>query len=44
MPAQTWVEPVVLEGTRVRMEPLSMAHFDDLAAYEHRDDVAEREQ
>ena len=32
MPAQTWVEPVVLEGTRVRMEPLSMAHFDDLAA------------
>ena len=32
MPAQTWVEPVVLEGTRVRMEPLSTAHFDDLAA------------
>jgi RimJ/RimL family protein N-acetyltransferase len=32
MPAQTWVEPVVLEGSRVRMEPLSMAHFDDLAA------------
>ena len=32
MPAQTWVEPVVLEGTRVRMEPLSIAHFDDLAA------------
>src|SRR6185436_19716346 len=32
MPAQTWVEPVVLEGSRVRMEPLSMAHFGDLAA------------
>ena len=25
MPAQTWVEPVVLEGSRVRMEPLSLA-------------------
>ena len=32
MAAQTWVEPVVLEGARVRMEPLSIAHFDDLAA------------
>ena len=32
MPVQTWVEPVVLEGSRVRMEPLSMAHYDDLAA------------
>ena len=32
MPVQTWVQPIVLEGTRVRMEPLSMAHFADLAA------------
>ena len=27
MPAQTWVEPVVLAGTRVRMEPLREDHF-----------------
>jgi N-acetyltransferase len=26
-----WVEPVVLEGRIVRLEPLSMAHLDDLA-------------
>jgi RimJ/RimL family protein N-acetyltransferase len=29
--AQTWVEPVTLSGTRVRLEPLSAAHLDDLA-------------
>jgi RimJ/RimL family protein N-acetyltransferase len=28
--AQTWVEPVVLEGTRVRMEPLREDHLADL--------------
>ena len=27
MPAQTWVEPVVLTGRRVRMEPLGEQHF-----------------
>jgi len=26
----TWVEPVVLEGERVRLEPLSLDHLDDL--------------
>ena len=30
MPAQTWVEPVVLEGSRVRMEPLRAEHLADL--------------
>jgi RimJ/RimL family protein N-acetyltransferase len=30
MPAQTWVEPVVLEGDRIRLEPLEARHFDDL--------------
>jgi N-acetyltransferase len=30
MTAQTWVEPVVLEGTRVRLEPLRADHLDDL--------------
>jgi N-acetyltransferase len=29
--ASRWVEPVVLEGRIVRLEPLSMAHLDDLA-------------
>jgi N-acetyltransferase len=29
--AARWVEPVVLEGRIVRLEPLSMAHLDDLA-------------
>jgi len=29
--APRWVEPVVLEGRIVRLEPLSMAHLDDLA-------------
>lgn len=29
--AQTWVTPVTLTGTRVRMEPLGEGHFDDLA-------------
>lgn len=27
MPAQTWVEPAVLTGVRVRMEPLREEHF-----------------
>jgi RimJ/RimL family protein N-acetyltransferase len=27
MPAQTWVEPVVLTGARVRLEPLREEHF-----------------
>ena len=27
----TWVEPVVLEGTRVRLEPLNRDHLSDLA-------------
>ena len=30
MTAQTWVEPVVLEGTRIRLEPLRADHLDDL--------------
>jgi RimJ/RimL family protein N-acetyltransferase len=30
MPAQTWVAPVVLEGPRVRLEPLAERHLDDL--------------
>jgi RimJ/RimL family protein N-acetyltransferase len=30
MPSQTWVEPVVLEGTRVRLEPLRRKHLADL--------------
>jgi N-acetyltransferase len=30
MTTQTWVEPVVLEGSRVRLEPLRPAHLDDL--------------
>jgi N-acetyltransferase len=29
--SHSWVEPVVLEGKRVRLEPLSLAHVDDLA-------------
>ena len=28
--AQTWVTPVTLEGSRVRLEPLAERHFDDL--------------
>jgi len=31
MSAQTWVQPVTLEGSRVRMEPLAERHLDDLA-------------
>ena len=31
MAAQTWVEPVVLEGDRVRLEPLRADHLDDLS-------------
>ena len=30
MPSQTWVEPVILEGTRVRLEPLRRDHLADL--------------
>jgi len=30
MSAHTWVEPVVLEGSRVRLEPLRADHLDDL--------------
>ena len=30
MAKQTWVEPVVLEGTRVRLEPLRADHLADL--------------
>ena len=30
-PAQTWVTPVTLEGSRVRLEPLDERHLDDLA-------------
>jgi RimJ/RimL family protein N-acetyltransferase len=29
---QEWVQPVVLEGPRVRLEPLNPGHFDDLAS------------
>ena len=32
MPVQTWVQPVVLEGSLVRMEPLRADHLDDLRA------------
>ena len=32
MPAQTWVEPVILKGRRVRMEPLRDEHFAGLCA------------
>jgi len=31
MPAQTWVQPIVLEGSRVRLEPLRLDHLRDLA-------------
>jgi RimJ/RimL family protein N-acetyltransferase len=31
MAAQTWVRPVTLDGTRVRLEPLGARHLDDLA-------------
>jgi RimJ/RimL family protein N-acetyltransferase len=30
MSVQRWVEPVLLEGSRVRLEPLAPAHFADL--------------
>ena len=30
MPSQTWVEPVIIEGTRVRLEPLRRDHLADL--------------
>jgi RimJ/RimL family protein N-acetyltransferase len=31
VPMQRWVEPVVLEGSRIRMEPLRSGHLADLA-------------
>lgn len=31
MASQTWVEPVVLEGSRIRLEPLRPEHLADLA-------------
>lgn len=31
MPAQAWITPVTLTGTRIRMEPLAERHLDDLA-------------
>jgi RimJ/RimL family protein N-acetyltransferase len=31
MPAQSWVTPVTLVGTRIRMEPLAERHLEDLA-------------
>ena len=31
MPTQDWVEPVVLEGPRIRLEPLRPGHLADLA-------------
>lgn len=31
MPAQSWVTPVTLQGSRVRMEPLDERHLEDLA-------------
>jgi RimJ/RimL family protein N-acetyltransferase len=31
MPTQTWVDPVVLQGTRVRLEPLRAEHLADLS-------------
>jgi len=31
MPSQTWVEPVVLEGSRIRLEPLRPDHLADLS-------------
>ena len=30
MPSQTWVEPISLEGTRIRLEPLRRDHLADL--------------
>lgn len=35
MSPQHWVEPVVLEGEHIRLEPLSPDHFSDLAAVAH---------
>ena len=32
MPNQEWVQPVVLDGARIRLEPLRADHFADLAA------------
>ncbi len=32
MPTQSWVTPVTLTGTRVRLEPLAAHHLDDLRA------------
>ena len=32
MPTQTWVDPVILEGRRIRLEPMAERHFGDLVA------------
>ena len=37
--AQTWVTPVTLEGSRVRLEPLEERHFDDLALVAYDDAI-----
>ena len=41
MPLQSWVEPVILEGVRVRLEPLRADHLADLAAVAFDDPVWE---
>jgi RimJ/RimL family protein N-acetyltransferase len=38
-PAQTWVMPVTLEGSRVRLEPLDERHRDDLAGVAYDDAI-----
>jgi RimJ/RimL family protein N-acetyltransferase len=37
--AQTWVTPVTLEGSRVRLEPLEERHLDDLAGVAYDDPI-----
>jgi len=37
--AQTWVTPVTLKGSRVRLEPLEERHFDDLALVAYDDAI-----
>jgi RimJ/RimL family protein N-acetyltransferase len=38
-PAQSWVTPVTLEGSRVRLEPLEDRHLEDLARVAYDDAV-----
>lgn len=38
-PAQTWVTPVALEGSRVRLEPLDESHVEDLKRVAYDDAV-----